>query len=234
MPTRRGRSYVRGVDRSAGRAEDVLRYWFGEADHAAPTPEALGAQLRLWFAQSSATDAFVRAEFGAELDAASSGGLGEWARSPRGRLALIVVCDQFPRNVHRDSPLAFAMDARAVGLTEEGLARGEDASLNVAHRIAFYMPLMHAEDMRRQERSLALYARLHDDAPPVLRPAFAKVYEAAERHHRIVRLFGRYPHRNAVLGRATTPEESEFLSGPDASFEPASERRVIRTSSRDV
>lgn len=202
------------------RADDVLTYWFAEADRDELTLDALKSRLALWFGQSDETDAVIRARFGDLLVAASRGELDHWAETPRGRLALVVVLDQFPRNIHRGSPSSFATDAAALALVEAGLELGVDGGFNEAHRVAFYLPLMHAEDRARATRSRGLYQRLFDAAPERLRPALALVHEASERHFRIVDRFGRYPHRNETLARTTTPEEAAFLSGPDASFAP--------------
>jgi uncharacterized protein (DUF924 family) len=209
------------VERSeTERIERVLGYWFGEADGSSITLDALRGRLALWFGENAETDAHIRSTFATELVDAAAGRLDRWAESARGRLALVVVYDQFPRNAHRGTPEAFAHDAHALALTEAGLEAGAHAGMNTAHRIAFYLPLMHAEDRVRQQRSLDLYSRLFDDSHAHLRPAMALVKEAAERHFRIVERFGRYPHRNATLGRATTPEEAEFMKHPDSSYQP--------------
>jgi uncharacterized protein (DUF924 family) len=202
------------------RSEDVLRYWFGEADRDPLTLEALKTRIPLWFGESAATDEHVRANFMEDIEAAAAGRLDAWAETPRGRLALIVVCDQFPRNAFRGTPRAFALDAKALALTDEGLAANAHEGFNAAHRIAFYLPIMHAEDRGRQKQALDLYRRLQDSSPVKLHPVLSLVNEAAQRHARIVERFGRYPHRNAVLGRPSTAEEQEFMAGPDSSYQP--------------
>jgi uncharacterized protein (DUF924 family) len=203
------------------RTDRILAYWFGEADRGPVTPAGLGQSLGLWFGERRETDDHIRAEFApdlAEVDDPAVDALGTTARAA---LALVVLLDQFPRNVHRGTPRAFATDARALGIMEKALAAGLDRELNVAQRIVFYLPLMHAEDRAHADRSLALYRALYDEAPAELHPVLARVRESAERHHRIVDRFGRYPHRNATLGRATTAEEEAFMAQPDSSYHPS-------------
>jgi uncharacterized protein (DUF924 family) len=202
------------------RIEAVLRYWFADADVSPLTLAAMRGRIGHWFAESREIDEHVRAHFMPELEAAAEGRLDAWAETPRGRLALVVVCDQFPRNAYRGSPKAFALDARALALTEQGIAAGVDREFNAAHRVAFYLPIMHAEDVEQQRRSLDLYRRIREESSAELEPVLSLVGEAAQRHARIVERFGRYPHRNAVLGRETTPEEAEFMAQPGSSYQP--------------
>lgn len=209
------------TEHAADRIEKVLRYWFADADAATVSLDALHGRLGHWFGESSETDAHIARVFPSELEEAAAGRLDAWAETPRGRLALVVVCDQFSRNAYRGTPRAFALDGYALGLTEAGLAAGVSSELNVAQRIAFYLPLMHAEDMERQRRSLDLYQRLHAESPEALRPALSRVKDAAERHFRIVDRFGRYPHRNEVLARTTTEAEADFMKQPDSSYQPS-------------
>jgi uncharacterized protein (DUF924 family) len=205
----------------AERIENVLRYWFGDAQGSPVTLEAMRGRLALWFGESNDTDDHVRRTFAVELEDAAAGRLEAWADTPRGRLALVVVCDQFSRNAYRGTPRAFALDDHALALAEAGLSAGASGEMNAAERVAFYLPLMHAEDRARQHKSLELYRRLFEDSPTDLHPALSLVVEAAERHARIVERFGRYPHRNDVLGRATTEEEAAFMKQPDSSYQPS-------------
>lgn len=201
-------------------AEQILSYWFGDADATPVRLDALKARLGLWFGESKETDAHISSTFAAHLEAAAAGQLDAWAETPRGSLALIVLFDQFSRNAYRGTPRAYALDQRALELTEAGLAAGFDKDFNVAHRIAFYLPVMHAEDRALQKRSLELYRRLLAECPEELRPALLLVNDAADRHARIIERFGRYPHRNTSVGRATTPEEAAFLEEADSSYQP--------------
>ena len=198
----------------------LLGYWFGEADRDVVTLESLNRSLGLWFGERPETDDHIRATFALELAEADSPALDSLGSTARGTLALIVLLDQFPRNVYRGSARAFASDGRALALREAGLAAGFDRQLNVAQRIVFYLPLMHGETRALADRSVAHYNRLYEEAPVDLHPALARVREAADRHHRLVDLFGRYPHRNAVVGRPSTAEEEAFMAQPDSSYHP--------------
>ncbi len=200
--------------------DPLLAYWFGDADRDVVTLDGLNRSLGLWFGERPETDDCIRSTFALELAGADSPALDSLGSTARGTLALIVLLDQFPRNVYRGSARAFASDGRALDLMEAGLAAGFDRQLNVAQRIVFYLPLMHGETRALANRSVAHYSRLHDEAPAELHPALARVRDSADRHHRLVDLFGRYPHRNAFVGRPTTPEEEEFMTQPDSSYHP--------------
>src|SRR5690606_17045287 len=149
---------------------------------------------------------------GAVLEDAGAGRLDGWARSPRGRLALIIVLDQLSRNIHRDSAAAFASDARAQALCMEGLERGDDRELAPLERWFFYMPLEHAESLELQERSVREFERLAAEAPAELQSALEAALDYARRHRDVIARFGRFPHRNTVLGRDSTPEEQAYLA----------------------
>jgi uncharacterized protein (DUF924 family) len=172
----------------------VLDFWFRELEP------------RHWFLGSAKLDAQMRRRFGAWVDAALQGRLDAWAATPRGRLALVLLLDQFTRNIHRGAAKAFAGDTNAQALVLEGLAAGMDKPLNLAERHFFYMPLVHAEDPELQALSLKKFAAF-------LREAQSTVNHQRE-HAATIDRFGRFPARNAVLGRASTPEEEAFLSQP--------------------
>ncbi len=176
-----------------GPLANVLDFWFRE----------LGPQD--WFRGSDDLDAVVRLRFGALHAAAAAGALDESAQTPRGRVALILVLDQFSRHIHRGTARAFACDARAQTLAVEGIAAGMDANLSFDERHFFAMPLMHAEDPALQAQSLAYFAALADHAANVLR--------FAQGHRDEITRFGRFAGRNAALGRETTPAERTFLDG---------------------
>ena len=168
----------------------VLDFWF--STRAQP----------LWFARNAEFDAQVRARLGAAFALACEGRLEGWAETPRGLLALVVLLDQVPRNLHRGGAQAFATDARALALAEAGLARGFDATLAPAERQFLYMPFMHAEDSAAQARSVALFEAL----------AYEDAADYARQHRDVIRRFGRFPGRNAALGRPSTPAEEAFLA----------------------
>lgn len=196
------------------RAQDVLAFWFGPRPW---TPKTLQRRLSLWFGDAARpelapqTDEAIRVHYGALAVQAATGELDAWESSPRRRLALILLLDQFPRNIHRGSAAAFANDARALGLSLTGLQMGADAVLDPVERIFFYMPLQHAESLAVQEESVAAYRRLHEEAPAELQEIFAGTCRYAEQHRDIIARFGRFPHRNAVLDRESTDEERAWL-----------------------
>jgi uncharacterized protein (DUF924 family) len=174
----------------------VIDFWFREL-----TP-------RQWFMEGGPElDGRVRARFGALVDAARLGALDRWAASPRGRLALIIVLDQLPRHVFRGLPEAYAGDTRAQALAVEGIEANMDEELTLSERQFFYMPLMHAENRDLQALSLERFEALRDDAEAMLR--------FASGHRRIVYRFGRFPHRNTILGRGSSLEEEAFLAAGD-------------------
>ncbi|MDZ4398128.1 DUF924 family protein [Hydrogenophaga sp.] len=193
-------------------ASDVLDFWFGD-----------GLQLdwpsqdhnELWFGGGPAQDEVIRRRFGPLVDESLNGGLIEWETEPRTRLALIVLLDQLSRNVHRGQRRAFDGDARAQRLTRRSIAEGMDTTLTPAGCVFLYMPLMHAEHLALQEECVAHFQRLVDSSPQALRDKLNSNLRFAVVHRDIVAQYGRFPYRNAVLGRTTTPEEEAFLKdGP--------------------
>jgi len=193
-------------------ADQVLSCWF--SDRARP----------LWFEADEAFDRELRARFGDTLDAAARGELDAWAERPDGCLALIVLLDQVTRNVHRGTPRAFEHDRRAVAVAEGAVARGLDRRVALDRRRFLYSPFEHAEDLALQRRSVELYARWRDEHRGGGEVEIEAEIEAEEqliyarRHLEIIERFGRFPHRNAILGRASTPAELAFLEEPMSSF----------------
>lgn len=177
-------------------AQDVLHFWF----------EELTAQQH--FAKDAALDADIRARFGQTLHAAACGELFSWRSTARGRLAEILVLDQFSRNVYRDSAAAFAQDPIALVLAQELVASGQDRSLPPQERAFAYMPYMHSESLRVHDEALRLFNQ----------PGLENNLSFERRHHAILLRFGRYPHRNALLGRTSSAEEMAFLNEPGSSF----------------
>ncbi|MDP3166075.1 MAG: DUF924 family protein [Hydrogenophaga sp.] len=193
-------------------ALDVLDFWFGDGLQLDWPSQDLNER---WFGGGPAQDEVIRQRFGALVDTALGGGLTEWETEPRARLALIVLLDQLSRNVHRGQRRAFDGDARAQRLSRLSLAEGMDATLTPAGCVFLYMPLMHAENLELQEECVARFQRLVDTSPQTLRDTLASNLRFAVVHRDIVAQYGRFPYRNAVLGRACTPEEDEFLKdGP--------------------
>ncbi len=196
--------------------EAILDFWLGVcgADGALDP-----AKRRMWFGDGRKYDAEIRSRFGA-LHARASGGELEaaWAPDARGRLALIVLLDQFSRHIHRDTGAAFAQDATAQRLATDGIARGLDRGLIPAARSFFYLPLEHAEKLALQRLSVECFRGLCDVVAPAWRKDYDGFVDYARRHHDIIVRFGRFPHRNAVLGRQSTRDEVEFLKQPRSSF----------------
>jgi uncharacterized protein (DUF924 family) len=195
--------------------EDVLDFWFGACGSAS---EIAARQRKLWFGKSAENDQAVSDRFAATLAAASAGKLDHWANSPRGRLALVIVLDQFPHHIFRDQPQAFATDPQALALSLAALAANEDRQLTPIERVFLYLPLEHAESIEMQERSVSLYAALASEATADERALFEDFLDYARKHRDVVARFGRFPHRNAILGRPSTPDEVEFLKQPGSRF----------------
>lgn len=187
---------------------EVLDFWFG-----APGTPAHGTARPEWFRKDPAFDARVRTQFGATLDEALAGGLADWAADTEGTLALILVLDQFTRNSFRDTPRAFAGDARALGLARSLVDSGAHRTLARHPRAFAYLPFEHAEDLAAQQQSVALYEALAAEFADA-----AEELDYAIRHRDIVARFGRFPHRNAILGRAGSAEEIAFLMQPGSRF----------------
>ena len=200
-------------------ALDVRRFWFGRLPL---KPDGMKARLALWFGAGAAEqprlDALMRARFGALMERAAAGELAPWADSPRRRLSLILLLDQFPRNVYRGTARAFATDRDALALTLSGMQSAADAALTPVERIFFYMPLQHAELRDAQDESVAAYRRLRNEAPADLESMFASTLKYAELHRSIVTRFGRFPHRNRSLGRPSTAEEEAYLREGGGTF----------------
>jgi uncharacterized protein (DUF924 family) len=189
-------------------AQAVLDFWFGATDDASH-----GQPRKQWFEKSEAFDAQIRERFGALIERAIAGDLAHWSAAPQSALAQVIVLDQFTRNVFRGSARAFAGDVRALAAARALVDTGIDRALPGVQRQFVYLPFEHAEDIGAQNEALRLFARLERDAPEV-----GELLIWAQRHHEIIARFGRFPHRNAALGRSSTPEEIEFLKQPGSSF----------------
>ncbi len=195
--------------------ERVLDFWFGPSGHVA---EIVKRQRKLWFGKSAANDQAVSEQFTALLLAASAGQLDHWSLTPRGRLALLIVFDQFPHHVYRNQPRSFATDTQALALCLDALTAGEDRQLVPIERVFLYLPLEHAESNSMQDQSVRLFEQLAHEATANERPLFDDFLSYAYRHRDVVARFGRFPHRNAILGRASTEDELEFLKQPGSRF----------------
>ncbi|NJR38341.1 MAG: DUF924 domain-containing protein [Leptolyngbyaceae cyanobacterium CSU_1_4] len=189
---------------------EVLQFWFGD-------PQSEEAQYsrrrKVWFSKHSETDQIIQRRFLTTYEQAVAGELEGWQATPEGCLALILLLDQFPRNLFREQPQAFATDRQARTLALRAIAQGFDQSLAPIQRIFIYLPLEHSENLGDQHQSVALFQQLTAHSPEL-----ADVFDYAVRHQTVIERFGRFPHRNASLGRASTAAELEFLKQPGSSF----------------
>ncbi|HIK40942.1 DUF924 family protein [Thermoleptolyngbya sp. M55_K2018_002] len=189
---------------------DLLDFWFGAPDAADRSYEQ---RRKLWFTKNPKTDERMRDRFLALYEQAARGDLDEWQGEPRSCLALVLLLDQIPRNIFRNTPKAFATDAKALEVSQGAIARGLDQALNPLERLFLYLPLEHSENLAHQQQCVDLMQKLAAIAPELRDP-----YDYALRHRDIIQRFGRFPHRNHILGRRSTSEEVEFLKQPGSSF----------------
>jgi len=198
-----------------GAVRDVLDFWYSDADLDSPT---LDSRMDRWFGSDASLDSEILERFGDLVQCASEGQLDAWAETPEGRLALIILLDQFRRNIFRGQPEAFEHDREALKLCVEGTMAGVHKELSAEQRIFFFMPLQHAESLQIQEKSVNIYNALAQSVSGTLRETFATCAHFAELHRDIIAEFGRFPHRNAILGRENTTDEAAYLSGSAPSF----------------
>jgi uncharacterized protein (DUF924 family) len=194
--------------------EDILQFWFGDLR----TPEDVDrSKMKMWWMGGEAVDAEIEQRFGAKVAEALEGKLGAWAESARGSLALVILLDQFTRNVGRGTPAAFAGDRAALDVCLAAIERGDDRKLRLIERAFLYMPMMHAEDRDTARRSIETFEQLSKEVAALGRE-YPDFRSHAVQHADIVLRFGRFPHRNEVLGRTPSPDESEFLASGGPSF----------------
>jgi uncharacterized protein (DUF924 family) len=198
-------------------AKDVLAFWLGDAPTATEAPQ-LKRWVERWFTRDESVDTQISERFGGQLAAARRGELDDWALTTRGRLALVIVLDQFSRNLHRGSASAFAGDAAALALATAAVDHDLGAALAPIERVFLYLPFEHDEALASQERAVALFGALAAQAPAGIAGAFSSFHDYAIRHRDVIARFGRFPHRNAALGRANTAAEAEYLAQPGSGF----------------
>ncbi|MBV8805965.1 MAG: DUF924 domain-containing protein [Sinobacteraceae bacterium] len=206
--------------------DDALRvreFWFGKSltgklpgeGNLASVAQILTRRASVWFQTNPQArvqgDELIRSQFQPLVERAGRGELSAWADSPRRRLSLIILLDQFPRQIYRGTRQAFAYDSQALNLTLSGMQSAADGALNIVERLFFYMPLQHTESTEVQDESVSNYRRLVAESPPELKSTFEQSLESAEMHRAVLREFGRFPHRNRILGRDSTPEEEAYL-----------------------
>lgn len=195
-------------------ARKVREFWFGKPPL---SPEQLHRRMQIWFGngitpeQQQHLDESIRSRYERLMAQAAAGELASWADGPRRRLSLILLLDQFPRNIYRGTARAYAYDDQALELALTGMQSGADAALDPVERIFFYMPLQHAEAREAQDESVAAYRRLLREVPESLKDVFQDSLNHAERHRDVIERFGRFPHRNQTVGRPTTPQEVVYL-----------------------
>lgn len=195
--------------------EKVLRFWFGGLEEGERVP---AERFALWFGGAAETDRLIQDRFAAEVERAATGDYDSWAATPHGTLALLILLDQFPRNIFRGSYRAYAYDEKARDFCLRGLTAGQDRALITVERAFFYLPLEHAEDIALQQKSVAVFADLLRQAPAILKDTCLGFLDYAERHRTVIERFGRFPHRNAALARPSTEAEEIFLREPGSSF----------------
>lgn len=195
--------------------ETVLRFWFGTTQSAVDIAQR---QEALWWKGGADTDAEIGRRFGELRQRAIQGELGDWLDSARGRLAAIILVDQFSRNVHRGRPEAFAQDGLARRWCLEALSQQADQALRPIERVFVYLPLEHSESRADQAQSVQLFEQLVREVPAEEQTLFEFYAGYARAHRDVIERFGRFPHRNAILGRPSTAEELAFLQQPGSSF----------------
>ena len=203
------------TDEDVARINAILAFWFKEQELTAPQ---IDRRMDIWFGEDPVFDAEVKEKFLGDVELASDGKLNHWAADPRGRLALILLIDQFRRNIFRSSAEAFSKDRLALKLCVEGAMEKKDRVLTPIQKVFFYMPLQHAESAKVQAKAVELYNRLAESVSPTFQETFLVCATFAELHKDVIDRFGRFPHRNKLLGRENTPEEDEYLAGDSPDF----------------
>lgn len=190
---------------------DIDRVWQFWLEPKPQTSDEVNARGQLWFGGGAELDRQIRVQFGHLVEQARNGELGSWKETPRGRLALVVLIDQFSRNVYRGNPQSYSADGQALDLVVEGFEIGAFAHLDSIEQMFAYLPFSHAEDLAMQKRAVELAQRAALSAPEAWRGMLYGAVDYARKHLDVVARFGRFPHRNIVLGRVTTAEESAYL-----------------------
>jgi uncharacterized protein (DUF924 family) len=196
-------------------SEEILNFWFGDS---LDSLDAIAARKVSWFVQSDAFDRTIATRFGSLPERALRGEFDGWSREPRPALALVLVLDQFPRNLYRGDPRSFESDSKACEIALLAIEAGFDQKLHPLEASFLYLPLEHSEDLLLQDRSVELFEQLVSRAPVDLRAMSEEFFAYAVRHREVIRQFARFPHRNAVLGRCSTREEVAYLESGGETF----------------
>ena len=187
---------------------DVLHFWFGDLSHPTAIPDQ---KTSMWFANGKDYDGEIQKRFGRLHQKACQGELDHWQYESKSLLALIIILDQFSRHIYRETAQAFEQDPKCITLVVTGIENGLDQSLYLIERKFFYMPLMHAEELKLQDLSVNMFSQLRDLAPAELKEFYARTLSFADSHRFVINKFGRFPELNTILGRTTTDDEEEFL-----------------------
>jgi len=193
----------------------ILQFWFGDVDELGRSDVQ---HSRRWFMKDEAFDREIADRFGETYADVRAGRREAWLDEPRGRVAYVIVLDQFPRNMFRGTARMFEADRQALAAAVEGVARHDNIGLSVNERSFLYMPFMHSEEIGMQDRSVALFTELAADAPSELRGSLTAAVQYAQKHRDIIARYGRFPHRNTALGRESTPAELAFIAEPGSAF----------------
>lgn len=194
----------------------VYEFWFG---HGSLSDVAyIGSRMKLWFGKNAEADREIARQFGPWLEAYRAPDFVSWKNSPAGWVSLILLLDQFPRNAFRGTPKSFAFDPYALELAKSAVASNVLARISLVESLFVLLPFEHSESLSDQEQSIRLFTSLKESAPPDLLPIAENTLDYAIRHRDIIARFGRFPHRNAILGRVSTAEEVEFLKSPGSGF----------------
>ena len=204
-----------GYESKLKKIENVLEFWFGRGQ---TSTEVAAEKTQLWWSKNDVIDREILDRFAVTTEAAANGGLSHWAKSCQGLLALIICTDQFPRNMYRDTPKAFSYDSVALRFAKQCVNSGAQWQLKPIERTFIYMPFEHSEELAEQQRAVALFKELEKSAGSDEAKVFSSAREFAEKHCQIIERFGRFPHRNRILGRHSTDEERYFLEQPGSSF----------------
>ncbi len=198
------------------KAQEILTYWFGQlnSETGLATPE----KSKIWFGKSVETDRFLTNKYKDLLEEAKLDKLNSWTESPDSTVALIILLDQFSRNIYRDTAEMYAADTQAIQIAKELITAQKDKNLPTAYRIFTYMPFMHSEKLEDQKQCIELFEKLHQSANPKAKEPIANNLKYAIAHHDIIAEYDRFPHRNKILGRTSTAAEIKFLTQPGSSF----------------
>lgn len=195
--------------------DEILEYWYGDFVNEG---SAVDERFKFWFGKSEQADTEIKQRFSGDVDRLIANQYQHWLDIAKGRLACILLIDQFCRQIYRGTPAAFEHDHLALGYCIEGIELGHDSALSRPLRYFYYLPLEHSENLDHQRRCVAAYQAMADEAPQAYRYIYLDAKSYAQAHLEMIERFGRFPHRNSILGRGSTPEEIEFLKQPDSSF----------------